>query len=78
MRFLTLLQEISPGCKLGSGRLAVAGEPTFKKHDINPKSPFEAAGVFDVDKDGDLDIVSGGQWYEAPKLTPHKVEITKV
>lgn len=43
---------------------AQAGEPTWKKHDINPKRPYEAAGVFDVD--GKLDIVSGGFWYEGP------------
>jgi hypothetical protein len=43
-----------------------AGEPRFRKHDINPKSPFEAAGVFDVDNDGKLDIVSGGSWYKGP------------
>jgi len=28
--------------------------------------PFEAAGVFDVDGDGVLDIVSGGYWYKGP------------
>lgn len=37
--------------------LAQAGEPKWKKHTINPKSEFEAAGVFDVDGDGKLDIV---------------------
>jgi hypothetical protein len=56
-----------------------AGEPTFKKHDINPKSPFEAAGAFDVDNDGDIDIVSGTHWYEAPKWTAHPVrDVQKV
>jgi hypothetical protein len=48
------------------GLHAVAGEPTWRKHDINPKSPFEAAGVFDVDNDGKLDIVSGEHWYRGP------------
>ncbi len=52
---------------------AMAGEPSFKKHEINPKSEFEAAGAFDVDNDGDIDIVSGGSWYEAPNWTEHKV-----
>ena len=27
---------------------------------------YESAGVFDVDKDGVLDIVSGGWWYQGP------------
>jgi hypothetical protein len=48
------------------GLSARAGEPRWKKHDINPKSPFEAAGVFDVDNDGKLDIVSGNTWYKGP------------
>lgn len=52
---------------------ARADEPKFKKHDINPKSVFEAAGAFDVDGDGDIDIVSGDTWYEAPHWTPHHV-----
>lgn len=52
---------------------AGAGEPKFKKHDINPESIFEAAGVFDVDGDGKLDIVSGDTWYQAPDWTRHKV-----
>jgi hypothetical protein len=57
---------------------ARAGDPQFKKHDINPKSVFEGAGAFDVDGDGDLDIVSGETWYEAPSWTPHKVRDVEV
>ena len=34
---------------------------------------YESAGVFDVNNDGKLDIVSGGFWYEAPNWTKHKV-----
>jgi hypothetical protein len=48
-------------------------EPRWKQHAVNPKSPFEAAGVFDVNNDGKLDIVSGDTWYEAPSWTPHHV-----
>lgn len=29
---------------------------------------FESAGVFDVNQDGHLDIVSGGFWYEGPEF----------
>ena len=50
-----------------------AGELKWKKHTINATSEFEAAGVFDVNKDGKLDVLSGGQWYQAPSWTPHKV-----
>ena len=50
-----------------------AGEPKWKKHTISPTSEYEAAGVFDVNNDGKLDVLSGGFWYEAPDWTPHKV-----
>jgi hypothetical protein len=52
---------------------ASAEEPRFRKHTINGKSEFETAGVFDVDGDGKLDIVSGDTWYQAPDWTPYKV-----
>src|SRR5579863_6630306 len=56
-----------------------AGEPKWKKHDVNPKSPFEAAGVLDVDGDGRLDIVSGDTWYQAPDWSPYRVrDVAKV
>ncbi|CAN5781792.1 hypothetical protein BH23PLA1_BH23PLA1_33140 [soil metagenome] len=45
---------------------ASAGDLKWKKHDINPESPFEAAGAFDVDNDGILDIVCGEWWYKGP------------
>ncbi len=53
--------------------LALAAEPKWKKHDINPKSEFEAASALDVDGDGKLDIVAGGSWYNAPAWTEYKV-----
>jgi FG-GAP-like repeat/FG-GAP repeat len=43
-----------------------ADEPSWKQHTINGQSEFEAAGVFDVDNDGKLDIVSGDTCYLAP------------
>lgn len=61
------------------GLSARADEPKWKKHDINAKSPFEAAGVFDVDGDGKLDIVSGNTWYKGPdfKATYPVRDVTK-
>jgi hypothetical protein len=51
---------------LGLAGTVRAGEPKWKQHTINAKSEFEAAGVFDVDKDGQLDVVSGDTWYQGP------------
>ncbi len=47
--------------------------PSFKMHVINADSKFEAAGVLDVNRDGKLDIFSGGFWYEAPDWKKHFV-----
>ncbi len=52
---------------------ARADEPKWKQHTINGRSEFEAAGVFDVDNDGQLDIVSGDTWYQGPSWKPYHV-----
>ena len=58
---------------------AIGAEPKWKVHAINDQSPFEAAGAFDVDKDGKLDVVSGEFWYKAPDWAKHKVrDVQKV
>jgi hypothetical protein len=50
-----------------------AGDLSFKLHPINADATYEACSVFDVNKDGKLDIVSGGFWYEAPDWKKHFV-----
>jgi hypothetical protein len=50
--------------KLGKG---------FRLHVINADSRFEAAGIADFNRDGKLDIFSGGFWYEAPAWKKHLV-----
>src|SRR5215470_11167264 len=52
---------------------AWADEPAWKQHTINGRSEFEAASVFDVNNDGQLDIVSGDTWYQGPSWKPHHV-----
>src|SRR5262245_61470900 len=47
------------------------GDLAFRRHVINADSEFLAAAVFDVNKDGKLDIVCGGYWYEAPTWKKH-------
>jgi hypothetical protein len=48
-----------------------AEDVVFRRHVINGESEFLAAAVFDVNKDGKLDIVCGGSWYEAPAWKKH-------
>ncbi len=56
---------------------ALGAEPRWKQHAINAKSPYEAAGVFDVNNDGKLDVVSGESWYEGPGWTVHPTRKVK-
>jgi len=49
------------------------GQVSFRKHVINADSKFEAAGILDVNRDGKLDIICGGYWYEAPDWKHHFV-----
>ncbi|HOV78177.1 MAG TPA: FG-GAP-like repeat-containing protein, partial [Sedimentisphaerales bacterium] len=49
----------------------------WRLHVINADSRFEAAGVLDVNRDGKLDILSGGFWYEAPDWKKHFVREIK-
>ncbi len=55
-----------------------AAEVTWKMHTINAQSEFPACAAFDVDHDGDVDIYSGGWWYEAPEWQKHKVRDVEV
>jgi hypothetical protein len=58
---------------------ARADEPKWKQHTINGKSEYEAAGVFDADNDGKLDIVAGDTWYQAPEWKPYHIrDVTRV
>ena len=46
----------------------------FKKHLIDP-GDYEACSVFDVNNDGQLDIVCGAYWYEGPNFTTkHQIQ----
>lgn len=47
--------------------------PSFRRHALNPQSEFPACAVFDVNRDGKLDVFSGGWWYEAPNWERHFV-----
>jgi hypothetical protein len=70
-RFLAVF-AVSVISTLAAG-ISRADEPKWKLHTINGQSEFEAAGVFDVDNDGQLDIVSGDTWYQGPDWKPYHI-----
>jgi dienelactone hydrolase len=53
--------------------IAAAGEPGFKQHTIDRQASYSAAAAIDVDRDGRLDVVTGGAWYQAPSWQRHVV-----
>jgi hypothetical protein len=56
-----------------------AGDLSFQLHTINAESTYEACSAIDVNRDGKIDIVSGGFWYEAPEWKRHFVrEVEKL
>lgn len=51
---------------------ALADEPSgFRLHTLNADSKFSACAAIDVNRDGKLDVVCGGFWYEAPTWEKH-------
>lgn len=52
---------------------AVSFSYPFRKHILNQESTYSACGVSDIDLDGDLDVICGGWWYEAPDWQKHFV-----
>ncbi len=49
------------------------GAGSFETIVLNPDSTFSAAAFSDIDGDGDLDVICGGWWYEAPDWKRHFV-----
>ncbi|MCZ6794861.1 MAG: FG-GAP-like repeat-containing protein [Planctomycetota bacterium] len=50
---------------------ASADDVLFRRHEISAGSSYSACAALDVDRDGRLDVVSGGWWYEAPLWKRH-------
>lgn len=48
-----------------------AAHPAWVRHDIDAKAEYPACAVIDVNKDGKLDLVNGGYWFEAPDWKKH-------
>ncbi|MGE3779238.1 MAG: FG-GAP-like repeat-containing protein, partial [Pirellulaceae bacterium] len=45
--------------------------PSFRQHAIDPQATYSAGAAIDVNRDGQVDVVVGGAWYEAPQWTKH-------
>ncbi len=56
-----------PGAVAGAGLPDTLGGH-FVPHVLNAESTFSAAGIDDIDGDGDFDVICGGFWYENPMI----------
>lgn len=56
---------------LWTASTAIAGNPNWVLHAIDAKAEYPACAVIDVNKDGKLDLVNGGFWFEAPNWKKH-------
>jgi len=54
------------------------GETFFRRHVIDAGATNSACAAVDVNRDGKLDIISGGAWYEAPSWKRHFVRNVQV
>ena len=58
--------------------IAQPAEPVFRRHTIDATSTYSAAAAIDVNRDGRLDVVCGGWWYEAPSWKRHFLREVRV
>jgi hypothetical protein len=69
--FLAVSVAIAAASCARADEPARRGSLRFDKRVIDPAFRSEGVTVFDVDRDGHLDIVTEEQWYRGPELTPH-------
>lgn len=53
--------------------MSSAEDVIFRRHVISDATDYSAAALIDVNHDGNLDIVCGGDWYEGPNWKKHFV-----
>ncbi len=74
---LVLIAAAPPISPTSPPRDAPEIHPDYEHVVISKDSEFEACGVADFDRDGDLDIVCGDAWYEAPDWTRHPIGLVR-
>ena len=68
--YFSLLLVVSTEIVMPLSHVVGAGL-VFRRHVISADSTYSACAVVDVNRDGKLDIVGGGWWYEAPMWKRH-------
>lgn len=68
-RTMPMVVPMTLALLVGAGSARADGESGWVKHEINDRSPFEAAGALDADGDGVLDVVCGETWYKGPDFS---------
>ena len=74
---LVLIAATPPIPPTSSPRDAPEIHPDYEHVVVGKDSEFEACGVADFDRDGDLDIVCGDAWYESPGWTRHSIGLIR-
>lgn len=68
-----LVRRAALGVALAACSSGKPGGLAFHREVIDPAFRAEGVTVFDVDHDGNLDIVTDQLWYAGPHFTPHEV-----
>ncbi|MCP4835709.1 MAG: VCBS repeat-containing protein, partial [Phycisphaera sp.] len=74
---LVLIATAPPGPPTSPIRDAPEIHPDYEHIVVSKDSDFEACGVADFDRDGDLDIVCGDAWYESPSWTRRPIGLIR-